>query len=291
MAQAGTRTTSLSLAALMTIGRSIYRSWTAVQRAFFWLGLLQLASAGVHALLFVVMGGSLDGPVSIRKPILFAEAFGLVSLSLAAIFNDLGLPSRFVAPLGWASVAMSAMEVGLATVQYWRGVPSHFNYATPLDATIAGAMVAGAVAFAIFLPVVTVLAWRAPIDATPLARRSVVFGVRLALPLALFGLGAIGLVMLLNGGETWHGWAFFTAAIRDFEIGRYNGHPPGLQGGGRLMTAHAIATHALQVLPLAGWWFGRHGAAESAWRPKLQLLALAQGAAILVAALVAFAAA
>lgn len=51
--------------------KAMYGGWTAVQRGFLWLGLAQLAVAGLHALLFLVMGGSLEGPVSIRKPILF----------------------------------------------------------------------------------------------------------------------------------------------------------------------------------------------------------------------------
>jgi hypothetical protein len=288
MAEAHRGVESMSLATIVVHGRRLYAGWSPVQRGFLWLGLLQLASAGVHAVIALSTGTSLDGPVSIRKPVLFAEAFGLVSLSLAPIFHDLGLPRRLVAPLGWTSIALSAMEVVLATVQYWRGVPSHFNYATPLDAAIAGTMVAGAAAFALFLPVVTVLAWRAPLERTALERRSIVHGVRLALPLALVGLGAIGTVMLLNGGQAWHGWSFFTTAIRDFEIGRYNGHAADLQGGGRLMTSHAMATHALQVLPLAGWWFGRNGAPEVNWRPRLTLLALGYGAAILAAAALAF---
>lgn len=271
----------------MTGARRVYAEWSAVQRGFFWLGLAQLAVAGVHVLLAAVLGGSLEGPVSIRKPILFAQSFGLVSLSFAFIFDDLGLPKRSVPFLGWLSIVLSAIEVGFAAMQFWRGVPSHFNYTTLFDGAIAGMMTAGAIAFAFFLIAVTVLALRSDLAAQPPGRRSFVYGVRLSLPLALFGLTAIGMVMLLNGGHAWHGWRFFVDSIEGFRLGRYNGHRPELHGGGNMMSVHALATHALQVLPLVGWWAGRGGAPEARWRPRVG--AVAVGYALLMAAATALA--
>jgi hypothetical protein len=268
--------------------RRIYQQWTGLQRGFFWLGVAQLATAGVHVALAILLGGSLEGPVSIRKPILFAESFGLVSFSLAFVFYDLGLPARTVPFLGWLSIVLSGTEVAFAALQFWRGVPSHFNYATLFDGAIAGTMTAGAIAFSLFLLAVNVLAWRSDLSRQPPERRSFVYGVRLALPLALLGLGAIGIVMLLNGGQAWHGWEFFTSSIQGFRFGRYNGHPPGLRGGGSLMTVHALGTHVLQVLPLAGWWAGRGGRPERVWRPRVLGVALAYGFALAVTTLRAF---
>jgi len=257
--------------------------WSRVQRGFLWLGLAQLAVAAAHVAVAVAQGGPLEGPVAIRKPILFAQSFGLVSLSFAFIFHDLGLPRRAVAPLGWLSIALSALEVGLACLQYWRGVPSHFNYTTLLDGVIAGTMTAGAIAFALFLIGVTVLAWRRDLAQEPAERRSFLYGVRLSLPLALFGLALVGSVMLLNGGHAWHGWRFLRASIEGFRLGQYNGQAAGLAGGGNLMAVHALGTHALQVLPLAGWWAGRSGAPEGRWRPRV-LWAAAVYAALMVLA-------
>lgn len=261
--------------------------WSAVQRGFFWLGVVQLAVAGVHAFIALALQGSLDGPVSIRKPILFAQSFGLVSLSFAFIFHDLGLPRRAVAPLGWLSIALSALEVGLACVQYWRGVPSHFNYTTLLDGAIAGTMTAGAIAFAVFLIGVTLLAWRHDLAQEPAERRSFVYGVRLSLPLALFGLALVGSVMLLNGGHAWHGWEFLRTSVEGFRLGRYNGQPGGLAGG-NLMPVHALGTHVLQVLPLAGWWAGRGDAPEARWRPRVLLAAFVYAIAMVMAAAYGF---
>src|SRR5688500_5827640 len=103
-----------------TKARAMYDGWSSIQRGFLWLGLAELAVAGLHALLYLVVGGSLEGPVSIRKPILFSYSLGLVSLSLAFIWNDLGVPKRWDTFLGWSAIGISAMEVGGAAVQYWR---------------------------------------------------------------------------------------------------------------------------------------------------------------------------
>ena len=227
----------------------IYASWSGVQRAFFWLGIAQLATAAVHAAIAFAFGGSLEGPVSIRKPILFAQSFGLVSLSFAFTFHDLGLPPRAVGFLGWTSIVLSGLEVVLAAVQFWRGVPSHFNYATLLDGAIAGTMTAGAIAFALFLGAVTMLAWRGDLASHPTERRSFVHGVRLSLPLALFGLSAVGMVMLLNGGHLWRGFDVLAGSVQNFRLG--HGEPA---GPGGFMLAHALGTHVLQVLPLADGW-------------------------------------
>lgn len=263
--------------------RRLYARWSRVQRGFFWLGLAQLAVAGIHVVIALVQGGTLEGPVSIRKPILFAQSFGLVSLSFAFVFHDLGLPRRTVSVLGWTSIALSGIEVAFASMQFWRGVPSHFNYATLFDGAIAGTMTAGAIAFALFLLAVTVLAWRPGRAQEPPERRSFVYSVRLSLPLALFGLTAVGLVMLLNGGQAWHGMEFLRASVEGFRLGQYNGHAAGLVGGGSLMTVHALGTHALQVLPLAGWWAGRGGAPERAWRPRVLAVAALYAIAMLLA--------
>lgn len=266
----------------------VLSAWRPVQWGFFWLGIAQLGLAGVHAALFLAAGGPLDGPVSIRKPIVFSQAFGLVSLSLAVVVYDLGLPARLVAPLGWFGIVVSGLEVGLAAVQYWRGVPSHFNYTTLTDGFIAGTMTSGALAFAAFLGVVCVLALRAEATGAP-ARDAVAYAVRLSLPLATFGLSVIGLVMLLNGGREWHGWAAFVASVRGFELGRYNGHPDRATPGGDLMLAHALSTHVLQVLPIYAWWVARHGAPVAAWRPKIRRATLVYGVLTAAATVMALA--
>jgi hypothetical protein len=268
--------------------RRLHERWSHVQRGFFWLGLAQLAIAAGHAGVALVLGGSLEGPVSIRKPILFGQSFGLVSLSLAFVFHDLGLPKRSVGVLGWLSIVLSGLEVVLASAQYWRKVPSHFNYATALDGAIAGTMTAGAIAFAIFLSAVTVLSWRRDLDREPPERRSFVYGVRLSLPLALFGLAAVGMIMLLNGGQAWRGWGFLWSSVAAFQLGRYNGQAAGLAGGGSMMTVHALGTHVFQLLPLAGWWAGRGATPEEYWRPRMTAVAGSYAIVMLVATAQAF---
>lgn len=267
-----------------TTVRRIWEDWSAVQRGFFVLGATQLAVAGTHTALALLGGGSLEGPVSIRKPILFSQSFGLVSLTFSFTWNDLGLPRRRAAFLGWLSIALSGIEVAFATLQFWRGLPSHFNYATLFDGMVAGTMTTGALIFAIFLVWVTALSSSTNLDSWPAHRRSFVYGVRWSLPLALFGLGAMGLIMLLNGGQTWHGISNLQEAVSNFRLGRYNGQSPALGSGASLMLSHALGAHVLQILPLCGWLAGRGGASEGYWRPRVRAVGISYAAVMALAA-------
>lgn len=175
------------------------------------------------------------------------------------------------------------MEVGGAVLQYWRGVPSHFNYSTLFDGMVAGSMASGAVIFTLFLAWLVALSWFTSLDTVPPERRSFVYSVPWAIPISLLGLGAVGVVMLLNEGQDWHGWQFLEQNVLGFRFGRYNGHPAGMAPGGSLMLVHAFGAHALQLLPLVGWLAGRHGAPESHWRPRVFAVAACYTLAIIIA--------
>lgn len=73
-----------------------------------------------------------EGRTGWRKPIVFGISNALVFVSLAQALAAQELaPRRATAHCAaWAT----ALEVGIVTLQAWRGVPSHFNTATPLDA-------------------------------------------------------------------------------------------------------------------------------------------------------------
>jgi hypothetical protein len=50
------------------------------------------------------------------------------------------------------------------------------------------------------------------------------------------------------------------------------------------MAVHALGTHVLQVLPIAGWWLGRGGVPEGRWRPRVLWAAALYAAAMMLAA-------
>jgi hypothetical protein len=111
-------------------------------QAWLWAsGALLCASGIVHIFIWTFAQGQWEGPVSLRKPILFGLSTGVTLMSLAWIFSKLD-PKRydtFLIPL--LSVSL-VLEVALITLQYWRGVASHFNRATLFDASIEWSMTA-----------------------------------------------------------------------------------------------------------------------------------------------------
>jgi hypothetical protein len=103
------------------------------------IGLVLVASGLVHILVWAVLGGPWEGPVTWRKPILFGISGGLTSLSLGWAWSQ--LPWRrgdgwLAATAAWALL----IEVAAIDLQAWRGVASHFNRSTPLDSFLYDAM-------------------------------------------------------------------------------------------------------------------------------------------------------
>jgi hypothetical protein len=92
-------------------------------------------SGCLHVLVWLVDGGSLSGPISWRKPILFGFSAGVTVLSMGWVVGKVKRRYMDLLFLALFSVAM-LVEVGLITFQQWRGVASHFNRATPFDATV-----------------------------------------------------------------------------------------------------------------------------------------------------------
>jgi predicted cobalt transporter CbtA len=59
------------------------------QRFLYAVGAVLLASAAFHLGVLIATGGSWEGPLSWRKPILFGESFGLTALSVGWILGFL----------------------------------------------------------------------------------------------------------------------------------------------------------------------------------------------------------
>jgi len=188
------------------------------QRFAYWSGALLLLSGACHALVFLVDGGSWEGPVSWRKPIVFGLSFGISVLTLAWIVGLLRVrKSTGWITLGILSVA-SVGEVFLISMQKWRGVPSHFNESTPFNGmvfSIMGMLVALIALVTLFIAIRSF----GSMDAPP----SLSWAVRSGLVLMLVS-QAVGVQMIIEEGNTY-----------------------GSEGA--LKVPHAFTLHVIQVLP------------------------------------------
>ncbi|WP_418961312.1 hypothetical protein [Streptomyces tritici] len=192
----------------------------------------------------------LDGAPIWAKPFKFAISFAAYCPTLAWM---LSLLPRFRRTGWWAGTVVAAacaVEMAIITAQAARGHRSHFNRATPLDATLFDAMGATVVVLWLGALVIAVLLLRARILDPALA-----WAVRLGSLIALAG-AAIGFMMIGPTPEQ------LAAGVRADSpvVGAHSvGVPDGGPGlpvlgwsttGGDLRIAHFFGMHALQILPL-----------------------------------------
>jgi hypothetical protein len=201
------------------------------QRLGYACAALLLLSAAVHSVVFLVDGGSWQGPLSWRKPILFGFSFGVTVATLTWFMTFL----RFGKVTGWVVAAVlgiaSLGEVFLISMQKWRGVESHFNESTVVDSTVfswMGMLVAVVALATVFVTVRSFMRTDAP--------RSLAWAIRLGLLLVLVSQG-VGVSMIVEGGNV------FGAA-------------------GSLKVPHAFTLHAAQVLPALALLLGLSRSSE-----------------------------
>lgn len=189
-----------------------------------------LISGCVHLAILTISGTTWHGPLSFRKPVLFGISGGMTMWSLAWLMTQLS-PKGFDKALINAIATSLFIEVSLITLQTWRGVASHFNHSTSVDAAIEFTMlglillVTGAIFYLTWRT-----RWMRPIDpAMAIAIRG--------------GMGLLALSCLLGIATSVLGEVSLSVG-RSHEIwGR----------AGVLKFPHGVALHAIQMLPFVAW--------------------------------------
>ena len=74
------------------------------------------------------------------KPAKFAISTAIYAFTLAWIFTYLPERRRLTTAVGWLTAVVLTFEVAIIDAQAARGVTSHFNIATPLDAALFATM-------------------------------------------------------------------------------------------------------------------------------------------------------
>ena len=199
----------------------------------------------------------LDGANVWLKPAKFALSFLVLYATLAWVVERMS-PAVQARPLlrftlmamvlaTWTEMAYIAGRAGL-------GLHSHFAVATPTQAWLYSLMGVGAVTLVVGIAIVGWLAGK-DLDARlgPALREGVRWGFGLSAALTLLTAG-----YLAGNGSHFVGTPSVGAAVI-----------PGLGWSaevGDLRPAHFLALHAMQVVPLLGWWQDRRGAGTRAVR-------------------------
>ena len=186
-----------------------------------------VVSGLVHLSLVWVMGAEWEGALSPRKPGLFGVSAGLTGWSIVWVLTQLS-PRRQDRRFAILLTGSLLIEVGLITLQYWRGVASHFNHATTLNTAIESSMLR------LILFGTAGIAWvccrSQQLQSMP---ESSAVAIRAGLWLLLLSCGLGFLVTILGA------------------VNVANGCPPELWGSaGVLKYPHGAVLHAIPTLPL-----------------------------------------
>jgi len=205
-----------------------------------------------HLVAWLAVGGAWQGPVSFRKPTTFGISFGLTTITLAWVTGHLRISDRTRWLLLGPLAAADTTEVAWVSTQRWRGVASHFNFATTLDTSL---FLLGAAAIAVTVTAIlalTVLAFTA-MRAAP----SMALAVRVGLLILLVAQGVGGWMIGHGVGPASDG---VTQGLTTFGA------------AGVMKVPHAVAMHAVQVLPGLAWLLSFAAVAE---RRRLGLVGVA----------------
>lgn len=191
----------------------------------------------------------LDGVDVWDKPFKFAISltihFATLALLVQLLTEDVrrGLTLRVFTAL---AVAAAAFEILYIALQAMRGRRSHFNFETPVESALYGAMGVGAVLLIVlpFVMGVSILR-RTPDDGSSL-RAGAAWGMIASAVLTLIVAGYMS-----SSGSHW--------------VGQTTGGAPGIplfgwsREVGDLRPPHFVATHIMQGLPILGWLIDRTG--------------------------------
>ncbi|WP_436501866.1 hypothetical protein [Actinokineospora sp. HUAS TT18] len=215
--------------------REVWTGGTRVERVAYVVGFALLLSGIAHFGVFLVDGGPWQGPVSWRKPVTFGLSFGLTLITLVWVSTWIRLGDRVRATMVGLFTAASVLEVSLISVQAWRGVPSHFNSETGLNRAISTSLAIGGGLILVSVLTFTVAALRRG----SVGRADMRLAVRTGLVLLVVALAAGGAMIArgsvaVSSGDT--DLAYTTA--------------------GAFKPIHAVALHAVLVLPGLAWLLG-----------------------------------
>ncbi|MGH3768415.1 MAG: hypothetical protein ACRDS0_04870 [Pseudonocardiaceae bacterium] len=238
-------------------------------------GTVLLVTMVVHIAALVITGGPVSGPVSLRKPATFAETGWLIAWSVALILPVLRTRAWQRHVIGAAVLLFTVGETAIIGLQAWRGVPSHYNFSTPLDAALMRGGAGGTAGVFLIGVIVLLVAALRTRDITASVRLGVVGGI-----IALLVACVIGFIMISNNsgvyqGSIGGGFARQAAAYLGPDavtVGpQYGLLRPGTQGGD-LVAPHVIGIHGLVLLAVPAVLLAR--TALSRVR-QLQVIALA----------------
>ncbi|MCP4081068.1 MAG: hypothetical protein GY819_10120 [Planctomycetaceae bacterium] len=203
------------------------KTHSVAERWLYGTGILLVLSGIFHLFVWMVLGGGWEGSISWRKPILFGISTGLTALSLGWIYSKMEVRKWDRVVCGVFCVAILA-EVGLISLQQWRGVPSHFNQTTNWDRLVDQSMTVLISIAAVVLLDFTIRSFK-PLHTTSDMRLAIRAGMAFLIISCV-----IGYVIALHGHH-------------QVQLGE---DPAIIGKAGVAKFPHGLAIHAIQLFPV-----------------------------------------
>ena len=227
------------------------------------VALLMLAAFAVTVVGLWADPRTILGAPAWLKPAKFAISIAIFCLTMAWMLRQVPAWRRVARVAGGAAAFIFVLEFVIISAQAWRGTTSHFNVATPLDASLFAVM-----GTAILLQTFTTVAVAVAAWGTRFADRALGWAVRLGLVVSILGASTGGLMTRPTATQL-----EAAAVSRPTVIGAHTvGAPDGGPGipvtnwsteHGDIRVAHFVGLHAMQALPLLALWLRRRTVGEA----------------------------
>ena len=223
---------------------------------------------------------TITGAPAWLKPAKFAVSIAVYTWTLAWIFTLIPEWRRTRLVVGWTTAVTLVLEMVIIVGQAARGQASHFNVATPFDATMFAIMGVAILVQTLSTVAVAVAAWR-----HQFADRALGWALRLGVTITILGASTGGLMTQpreyqLEAARS--GGRILVAGSHS--IGGPDGGA-GLPGTGwstehgDVRVAHFIGLHAMQALPIVALMLARRRTSDGL-RVRLTVTAAASYAAL-----------
>lgn len=209
----------------------------------YWFGWFNMVVALICILLMPTENIQLLNVNRWLKPTKFYLSVGIMTWTMGWILYHLSNPGK-VKKFSWIIVITMAFENGLILLQAARKTTSHFNTKTAFDGILFSAMGLTILVFTITFIFITIAFFQQKTFNIP---EAYLWGIRLGL--VLFILFSLEAGFMLSQLKHTIGAEDGTEGIPVFNWSRKYGD---------LRVAHFFGLHALQVLPLAGWYIARN---------------------------------
>jgi hypothetical protein len=226
------------------------------------VGVLMLVAFAVTVVGLWVDPRTIVGAPAWLKPAKFAISIAIFTLTMAWMLTQVEGWRRVARVAGGTAALVFVLEFVIISTQAWRGTTSHFNVATPIDASLFGVM-----GTAILLQTLTTVAVAVAMWRTRFTDRALGWALRLGLVVSILGASTGGLMTRPTAAQLEAAAIARPTVIGAHTVGAPDGGP-GLPGTnwstehGDIRVAHFVGLHAMQALPLFALWLRRRRDAD-----------------------------